>query len=157
MVEAITRLIAAWRARRWEATWTRRDEDRRAEARRRAAHAAYENAHAAERIDLAQSLLVKAATFARTEHGRWACETYGGWPLGGGLEVDGQGRLWRRGEKHWFGSVPDKLLETPQAVAATATTATLRAAPARLEPKAFWSQALGHEALHWFGFYGRPA
>lgn len=156
MLELITRFFAAWRERRWDAIRRRRADRFAADERRRADRAAYEVTTAGERLELTRELLVKAQAFAASRQGQWATSTYGRWPIVGWLEVGNTGRLWFRGERHWFGSIPDKPMDTPEALAANFTTGTIRTALRLMEPKRFWGQAVQEELLHYLGFRGRP-
>lgn len=156
MIEAITRLLAAWRLRRWNAIWRRLAQARVSEARRRDEALAYEHAHAEERVILARELLLRAAKFVRTTEGRWACSTFGSWRLAGRLDVDADGRLWRRSERHSFGWSPDMVMDTPESLASRVKTDDLRQSLHRLEPERFWRLALQEEVAHDLGFRGRP-
>ncbi len=156
MLELITRLLVSWRQRRWAAIWERNARQRAEKTRRRAAHETYERAHFQERLALGRELLATAPEFARSDQGQWACRTYGRWLIVSWLAIDRDGRLWFLGERHWFGALPDRPMDTPEVLAAACTTKTLRAALRLIQPRVFWFQALQEEILHYLGFRGRP-
>lgn len=128
VIERLARALVARRLsrqekaeRRREARWARKESQEVLEQ-------AYEAAHAPERLEIAQWLLQWARNFPATPEGSWLLKTYHGqWGLGCGLYVDSQGRLWRAGERHWFGGTPDREIVDPQRLAAMLTTAQLRA------------------------------
>jgi hypothetical protein len=155
MIEQITRLLAAWRERRWDRLRRRRAGQRAAEVQRRVDFLAYEDAHKHERLRLAQELLVLAVAFAQSDEGRWACATFGRWPVAGALEVDSEGRLWRHIVLK-FTNPRRTPMDTAEALAANFATAALRAARPRLIPESFWARALEEEVLYHLGLRGRP-
>lgn len=154
-IEYGVRLVAAWRGRRWARLRQRRAEERAAVARRRAALLVYEVAHAEERLRLARTLIRLAKEFSQSDAGRWARATYGRWPVAGGLEVDGHGRLWRHIVLK-FTNPRITPMDAAEDLAASFTTAALRAAIGRVEPQSFWGQALQEELLFALGFNGSP-
>lgn len=159
LLERFVRCVAARRHRRAEALWRRREQRAAEAAARKAAHAIYEVAHAAERLDLARQLFDWAKLFARTPEARWAFGAHGRgrWPLRGWLRVGHGGVLWRERQRNWFSAhLPDTKIETPEALAASFTTAELLGALHHAQGATFWCDALQIEIAHGLGLMGRP-
>ena len=160
LVERIARVLAARRVRAVEAMRQRKQRQKEAGDAEKAAVVAYERDHYEERLRLGRELIDAAPRFAQTPEAQWAFDLQGRWWLCGWglLYVDRRGRLWRWSDKHWFYAPPDKLMESPETIAAAVTTNVLRAALSgiRQSRSSFWWTALLEEVLYRLGQRGRP-
>jgi hypothetical protein len=160
MVESITRFLTDRRARKVEAMRERKRQKRVEEEAAKTAYVAYERDHYAERLQLGRELLDEAPRYAQKPEVQWAVDRFGYWWLAGWgwIYVDHRGRLWLWSEKHWWHVPPDKLMDSPEVLAASVPTCGLRAAlrGLRQERSSFWWTALLEEVCHRLGFRGRP-
>lgn len=148
LVEIIARRLADRRRRR-EAARDRRRAARMDQAEaKRAEEARVEAERIGQRLELARKLLTSAEAFATTPEGAWALATYRRWWLAADLAVGADGAIWRLGEHHGWGSVPDQRIDAPEVLAAKITTKDLALALNRLERPRVWRRALEIELLY---------
>lgn len=142
LVEIIVRRLADRRRRR-EAARGRRRAALRAQAEvKRTEEARVEAERVGQRLELARKLLTSAEAFATTPEGAWALATYRRWWLAADLAVGADGAIWRLGEHHGWGSVPDQRIDAPEVLAVKIATVDLTLALNRLERQSVWWRAL---------------